>query len=162
MEVDHTEFRKSYYLLVIQRWGERVLRWGGRRDLSNSFYPRLKSTMNTAHVPVKKTLKFDDLQYYWPISAATIETLRRQRRQRLYDRAAGDGRSAQCSAATGVDRTRMASDNPSSPDARKCPCSFRSLAVAFGAVDAARGTSQKKRFNGDLRQDAHLAFGRCE
>jgi hypothetical protein len=25
MEGDHTEFHKSYYLLVIQRWGERVL-----------------------------------------------------------------------------------------------------------------------------------------
>ncbi len=86
MEVDHAEFRKRYYLLIIQRWGERVLRWGGRRDLSSSFYRDLYiSTMNTGHVPVKKTLNFDDLQYCWPISAATIEALRRQR---LYDHAA--------------------------------------------------------------------------
>ena len=101
------------------RGGEKESYVGGvRRDLSNSFYRDLNQ-----HVPVKKTLKFDDLQYCWPISAATIEGLRRQRRQRLYDRAAGDGRSVQCSAATGVDRTRMASDNPNSPDARKYPCS---------------------------------------
>ena len=72
--------------------------------------------MTLGHIPVKKTLNFNHLQYCWPILVVTIEALRRQR---SYDRAVEDGRSVQCSAAMGVDRMRIASDNPDSPDARK-------------------------------------------